>query len=419
MHVVMFSDLESTHGGATIATSRLAEALCALGHRVTRLVNSPDGQGHLRTTKEHPWTTKSLAPLYRHFVGPKTVRRIVRWTPFRHLASLNAQHSLGRVLARLRPDVINVHNLHAGSAIKDGWDPRLLLVCYRYAPTVWTLHDMWSFTGGCAYSYDCRRFTIGCNSFCQNLPLNSKLIASAWMQRKKLLSQLPNLVAVCPSTWLAQEACAGLWSGHRVLAIPNGLSLKTYQPIDRNVARAALRISTPGPVLLTAAQDLTSRRKGGQILVEAIKRVLARPLTLVTLGRCHPEFPFQANGLHVHHLGYVDDERIKALAYSMSDVLIHPAPVDNLPNTIMEAIACGTPVVGFATGGVSDMIRPGQTGWLTYEISGEALAKTIDKALDDIHRGMNLRISCRSIAEAEYDSFLQARRYSDLFESMQ
>lgn len=411
MRVVMLSDFES-RGGAAIAASRLAEGLCAAGHQVTRLVNRPDGQ-------EHSWATRSLAPSsYRQFIALSVVQGIIGARLYDRLAVLITSHRLERALAELRPDVINTHNVH--SAVRAGWSLKLLRICCRCAPTVWTLHDMWSFTGRCAYSYDCREFITGCNAFCpthQEYPeLAPDLIADAWKQRQRLFAEHPDLVAVCPSRWLARDALAGLWKGHRVEVIPNGLPLNAYQAINQDLARAALGIESLGPVLLTMAEDWTVRRKGGGIIVEAMKSVSSRPLTLVTFG--YGRLPIQADGIRVYPLGYVDHERTKVLAYSAADLFVHPAPVDNLPNTLMEAIACGTPAVGFATGGVPDMVRLGQTGWLADEVSPGALARTIERALTELGQGLNLRVSCRTVAEAKYSSNFQARRYSELFESL-
>jgi glycosyltransferase involved in cell wall biosynthesis len=127
---------------------------------------------------------------------------------------------------------------------------------------------------------------------------------------------------------------------------------------------------------------------------------------------------FEQPGVHLHQLGYVDHERTKVLAYSAADVLVHPALLDNFPNVVMEALACGTPVVGFPVGGMPEMVSPGITGWLADEVSTQALARTLDKALDDLDRGLNLSESCRTQAEAEYDLSIQAKRYKELFLSL-
>jgi glycosyltransferase involved in cell wall biosynthesis len=223
-------------------------------------------------------------------------------------------------------------------------------------------------------------------------------------------------MAVAPSRWLAREAKQGLWAGRRVEVIPYGLPLDVYRPIPRDLAREALGIIAEGPVLLMAAQFLTERRKGGAILEKALRSLSRRPLTVMTLGSGSGDF--QSEGVHVHELGYVDHERTRVLAYSAADLFVHPAPADNLPNVVMEALACGTPVVGFAIGGVPDMVRAHQTGWLCDLVSSSALAETLEDALADLDTGANLRDSCRAVAEAEYGSLLQARRYLELFQSL-
>ncbi|HEX8089704.1 MAG TPA: glycosyltransferase [Blastocatellia bacterium] len=410
MHIVMLSDAE-TEGGAAVAASRLAQGLVEAGQKITRLVAYPDG-------KEHTWDTSSLASPDPPALGRRIIRRLLPESR-RGAWDRSAVHNgLAARLDSLSPDVINVHNLH--KAAGDNWSAELARICGDHAPTVWTLHDMWSFTGRCAYNYDCEKFLSGCDSTCptpeEHPPLAPERIAQAWNERRRVLSSSANLMAVAPSRWLARQAREGLWAGRRIEVIPYGLPLDVYRPVERALAREALGINTPGPVLLMAAQFLTERRKGGEILERSLMRLSRRPITIVTLGVGH--LSFRADGIHVHELGYVDHERTKVLAYGSADLFVHPAPVDNLPNVVMESLACGTPVVGFAIGGMPDMVRPGTTGWLCDSVTPEALAITLQQALSDIDQGVDLRDSCRAVAEAEYDSSLQARHYLALFRSL-
>jgi glycosyltransferase involved in cell wall biosynthesis len=406
----MLSDLE-TQGGAAIAASRLAQALVESGERVTRVLAFTDG-------KDHVWKTVNLRMKYPTPLGARIMRRMHRIIQREKGERRVINRSLHALLEDLSPDVINIHNLHG--ALSENWSVELVQICARYAPVVWTLHDMWSFTGTCAYSYDCRKFITGCDSACpmsEEYPaLAPHLIARAWEERRAVLKSEPNVVAVAPSRWLARQAEQGAWAGHRVEVIPYGLPLEAYRPIERDLARNALGISAEGPVLLIASQFLSEQRKGGAILEEALWFLSRRPLTLVTLGNRNRSF--QPEGVHLHELGYVDHERTKVLAYSAADVFVHPAPVDNLPNVVMEALACGTPVVGFGIGGVPEMVRAHQTGWLCGSVSSKALAETLEQALAELDMGVNLRDSCRAVAEAEYSSLLQARRYLELFQSL-
>jgi len=400
----MLSDAE-TSGGAAIAASRLAEALVRVNIKVTRIVGKPDGIE--RSWKNEILCVKSWKILRTMNVIHKDLAKYVE----DRIINL----TLNRILTKLDPDFINVHNLHGTK-----WPIELLNVCARHAPTVWTLHDMWSFTGRCAYSYNCTKFVTGCDASCptptEYPSFSAQLISDAWNRRERFFREHQELVAVSPSRWLACEASRGFWKDHRVEVIPNGLPLEIYKPIGKNLSRTALDIGTNAPVLLMAAYNLNARRKGGDILVKALQKTSLRPLTLVTFGR--GAFRVKNDDIKVYQMGYVNPERVKALVYNASDLLIHPAPVDNLPNTVMEAIACGTPVVAFPVGGVTDMVRPRRTGWLADEVSPEELAETIDSAIEDMRQGVKLQDSCRDVAKAEYSSELQAKRYIELFESL-
>ncbi len=408
MHVVVISDNDN-RGGAAIAAARLAEGLAEQNIRVTRIV----------AKLKRPTFTYPTITAQRFRIGRIAYRLGLGgiWEPVQYRIAAGA---LDGMLTQLRPDAISVHNLHSG--IASGFSLGLLPVCTRHAPTVWTLHDMWSFTGRCAVSYACRKYLIGCDATCptpREYPsLAPGRIAGAWASRRQVLADEPDLVAVTPSQWLAREARAGLWSSHQVEVIPNGLPLDVYRPGKESQVRATLGIKANGPVLLAVAENFTSRYRGSLLLVNALRRLTRQSLTLLTLGQGDGGFSNIAEGVHVHALGYVDDEATKVLAYEAADIYVHPALADNLPNGVVEALACGTPVVAFPVGGLPELVRPGQTGWLADEVSPEALAATIQRALQDLRSGIYLRDLCRSVAEAEYGVGLQASRYLELFRSL-
>lgn len=402
----MLSDHE-TAGGAAIAACRLANGFVGQGIEIIRVVRFVGEEGH-------PWQTKMLGLTFREDILFRIMTKAMGSMASKVTAILHKKR-LSQYLKDLKPDVINVHNIHGA-----GWSLAIVGVCAQYAPTVWTLHDMWSFTGRCAYSYDCRKFIDGCDASCptpKEYPsLQSRFIEEAWKQRRSLLSKNRDLLAVTPSRWLAREAQAGLWARDQVTTIPNGLFLDVYRPVDRDLARKALGIETQGPVLMVVAQKLRDPRKGWNIFIDALKRSDVKPVTLVTLGSS--TLKVDINGVYVKSLGYIDHERTKVLAYCAADLLIHPSFADNLPNVAVEAIACGTPVIGFDIGGISDIVRTGMSGWLCKAISSEALAVTIKKALNAIRNKDGLRESCRALAESEFDLHLQAERYIKLFGSL-
>lgn len=410
MHIVVVSDSDHL-GGAAVSTNRLLDGLCrvsnAASHRITRITAGSDGMPHAWQTlllgADGRWARRAGKLL------PAPLRR--GW--MRRLADA----SLARLLEALQPDVINVHCLHLAQSL--GWSSQLVDICASHAPTAWTFHDMWAFTGRCIYSYDCDKFITGCDDRCPTageypvIPVQQ--IAPEWLVRRELLQRHPKLVAITPSRWLSAQATRGMWQHHRVETIPYGLPLETFVPQQRQIARAALGLADDGIVLLSAAQDINERRKGGQLLLSALES-LRIPVTVLTMGNGSFE-PGNAN-VRVRHLGYINDDVKKVQAYSAADAFVHPALVDNLPNVVLEALACGTPVVGFPIGGVPDMVRPGETGWLAQEVSAEGLACVLTQALQEIGRGNDMRASCRQVAEREYHLELQAERYLQLFASL-
>ena len=407
MHITVISDFEAQSGGAAICATRLVNSLLACGQQVTRIVSYPDG-------KKHRWNTAALAP---SFLAWSALSRLPR-----NIAELFSgwehERRLGGLLKSIKPDVINVHNFHG--ALNNGWKLDLLQICQEYAPVVWTLHDMWSITGRCAFSYDCEKFISGCDDSCptpQEYPaLQPDKIRGAWQQRSAFFNNSQRLSAVTPSTWLANAANKGFWSGRRIEVIPYGLPLDVYSPVDKSIARQALGLDLQSPVLLFAGVSLEERRKGMQVAVEAIRKVNHRPLSIITFGADPPRIDL--SGVVIHHLGYIDHERTKALVYNSADIFIHPSLADNLPNTIIEAIACGTPVMAFAVGGVPELVKPGKTGWLVSETSADCLAHSIDSALAELDAPDRHEFITCEIAEGQYSDDLQAQRYLALFESL-
>lgn len=405
MRVAILSDYES-EGGAAVSTTRLATALSAAGAQVTRIVAFPDGS-------RHPWATPTPPPqsirrqiLHRISPGPRRAA----------LAASEARSFVTGCLADLRPDVVNVHNLHQAPA---PWGLETVRLASRFAPVAWTLHDTWSFTGRCTYMYECDKFVFGCDAACptpdEYPALAPEKIAPAWDERRRLLDQNSSISAVSPSKWLAAQARRGLWKNRRVDVIPYGLPMDVYQPKRRAIAREALGVPVEGPALLIAAHALHERRKGVAGAIAALAE-LKQPCTLLVIGEGAIDVPNPR--VSVHHLGYIRDERLKVLAYNAADVLVHPALVDNLPNVVLEAMACGTPTVGFRIGGVPEMVRPGLTGWLAPETSLAGLKTAILDAIGSLSSSDGYREACREVATREFDMQLQAERYLGLFDSL-
>ncbi|MBN1256819.1 MAG: glycosyltransferase, partial [Planctomycetes bacterium] len=393
------------------AASRLAESFCRSGHEVTRLVARADGEVHSWRTRviSGVWTDSISGRMISRFCPPPIQRR---WFRRRAVKVLND------ILAEIAPEIINVHNLHQAAQV--GWSHEFLRDSLHHAPTVWTLHDAWSFTGACSYPGECQSFTKACTPECPHptsefFQAYPEEIHRAWALRQSVFQEAKKLVAVSPSNWLAEQAKTGLWRDHRVEVIANGIDLITFCPMEKELARTRLKIVTTDPVLLVAAHVLSDPRKGGELLRDVFER-LNRPLAVITLGQ--GKFGHLPKNVHLHTLGYLEEQEKIVAAYNAADLLLYPALADNLPNTVVEALACGTPVAAFKVGGLPEMIDPGKTGWLTTDISALGFAGLLERALRELDSGVDFRTPCREAARTRYDITLQAGRYLELFKSL-
>ncbi|MCX6967575.1 MAG: glycosyltransferase [Verrucomicrobia bacterium] len=407
MRILIVSDLETT-GGAAIACQRLTQGFIDLGADCIRAVGTMDGGS--------PTQEKFLLSPGKRLEGIATLAASFHCERVAEtLTNCGSRRQLRLRIQDLKPDIIHIHNLH-----KAKWNIGLVEECARHASVAWTLHDTWSMTGRCCYPYDCEKFISGCDAACptpREYPaLEPGRIAAAWTAKKRVLESHPNITAVCPSHWMASQARRGIWHQNRVEVISNGLDLALYHPVDPVAARTALGLLPHIPTILIVADYLKERRKGGGLLEKVLAAAKSRPLQIATLGHSPPEISLP-NIQHTH-FGYISSDRMKAILYSAADLLLHMAPVDNLPNTVAEALACGTPVVAYATGGVPEMVKTGQTGWLADRFEAESFAAALDQALDTTQGGNSLRQSCRQFAEVHFDLARQASHYIALFQAL-
>ena len=233
-------------------------------------------------------------------------------------------------------------------------------------PVVWTMHDMLPFASG--YHYETERPSVNLRA--------ERRIAKA----KNVAIKEANLSIVAPSSWLLgvsekNKTFAGLLHRH----IFNGLPLDTYRPLEKSIARRILGLPEDKRVLLFTAAGVNAKRKGGHLLMEAIRRLNNKNLVFVSVGGGSMDVGAQ---LEHRHLGAFADEISMALCYNSADVVVQPSIEDNSPNIIIESFACGRPVVGFDIGGVSELIDDNALGVLVSQLNGEALANGIEEALE-------------------------------------
>lgn len=289
-------------------------------------------------------------------------------------------------------------------------------------PVVWTLHDTWAFTGGCHYFGECTHFMTQCKS-CNQLTSKSNYDLSSFLFEQKHTSyRKSNITIVTPSKWLADCARQSyLLKNQRIEVIPNGIDLDVYKQIPKAIARDLFNISNDELVIMFGAMNSTSdQRKGYIYLQEAIQKLkdkLDKKIRVVIFGASKPLIE-ECFGYPTKYTGHVSDDITLSLLYNCADVFVAPSREDNLPNTIVEALACGTPCVAFNIGGMPDMIDHGQNGYLAKAYEAEDLAKGIAFVLEDEDRWRRLSESARRKALQNFDVKLIARRYYQLYKEI-
>jgi glycosyltransferase involved in cell wall biosynthesis len=255
-----------------------------------------------------------------------------------------------------------------------------------------------AFTGGCHFDYGCGRYRESCNA-CPQLGSTQRadLSQEIWRDKKAILDKFPNdrLRIVSPSKWLLNESLSShLLGKFETSVIPYGLDTEVFQPRNRDFCRATLGIPLNCSVILFAAASFSSPRKGFNHLIDALWHSKSDlPLFLVSLGGGGDKsFKLPIPGIHIPH---VENEGLLSLIYSASDVFVAPSMQDNLPNTILEAAACGIPSVGFNVGGIPEIIRPGDTGFLAQSGDAVGLRASIEMILNNNELRVALSKNCR------------------------
>lgn len=359
----------------------------------------------------------------------KWTKKIARWSrkfdrlPLKYYNKRNGYFSLNWMpdlrrsvrsyIERFDPDVINLH------WILDGF-VRLETLPFFGRPLVWTLHDMWAFTGGCVYSQGCLHYTGACGQCPQLSSSNSQDLSRwVWKRKARVLKNL-DLTVVTPSSWLAQAAKrSSLLSDKRIEVIPNGIDTNRFKPTEKRAARQALGLPLNRQlVLFGAVQAAANYRKGFHLLQPALQmlnnKTSSAPMEAVIFGTSRPSH-LPNLGLPVRYMGRLSDKATIARLYSAADVFVAPSVEDNLPTTVIEALSCGTPVTAFRIGGMPDMITHKENGYLAKPFAPKGLADGIHWCLASGHL-TKLSAQARHKAVSSFTLQQQAQRYTELYQ---
>lgn len=401
-------------GGAAIATHRLHSALRGIGVDSTLRVQSKhSGERHVLAPESK--LSKVMALLRPQVESLAT--RVYGGRPNAiYSPAILPNRSIAREADLIGADLVHLFWINAAFM-------RIEAIADFKQPIVWTLHDMWPFTGGCHYDDECGKFREACGA-CPVLQSNAeKDLSRHVLTRKQRAWQKLPMTIVGTSRWLAEMAReSALFKDKRIEILPNPIDTVRYKPIDKRVAREAWSLPQDKKLILFSAFRATAdKRKGNQFLIPAIERLaktgLGRDIELLVIGAHAPEEEIDL-GMKIHYMGYLNDEISQVLLYSAADLTVAPSMQENLSNTVMESLACGTPVVAFDIGGMPDLIDHQRSGFLAKPFEPEDLASGIAWVLADDDRYQALSRHARQEVERRYAMETVARQYLSLYEEL-
>lgn len=313
------------------------------------------------------------------------------------------------------PDIVHLHWISNGML-------RLEDLSKIKAPLVWSMHDNWLYTGGCHISWSCKKYTVECNQ-CPVLKSqkNKDLSFRTFQRKKKVFSKLSKLHIVGLSRWITNCAKdSALLKDRPITNLPNPLDVSKYNFLDKSVARKILGLPDQIKLVAFGAVSATSDvNKGFQQLSSALQFITQPKTELIVFGATKPEIPNSELRFPIHYAGYLHDDISLRVLYCAADVLVVPSLQENLSNAVMEALACGTPVVAFDVGGNSDLIDHKSNGYLAAPYDIDDLANGINWILGgDQTQSQSLSIHARAKVEEKFDSKLVADSYISLYKSI-
>jgi len=306
----------------------------------------------------------------------KTGQKKLQWQDFFHLSSLELKNNTEIENA----DIVHLHNIHG-----DYFSPFAVNELAKSKIVVWTLHDMQSFTGHCAHSYDCNKW----QSVCGNCP---SLTTYPWidfdtsafiLKTKKQIYKKTDLYIVTPSNWLKDKVEKSILNHLPIYTIHNGINTAIYHPQDKQSCQEKLGIPKDKKVILFSAErGLKNHFKGGEYIQNIIKNHSDYSLLFINIGGGNKIEKDDT----LWSIPYIQDALIMSMYYSASDIYLYPSLADNCPLVLLEAMACGLPIVTFQTGGIPELVLHMETGYVAKY-----------KDAEDFNYGFNLLIKDKNL----------------------
>ncbi len=397
--------------GLATAALRLHETLCSEGHdsQVAVLWKTDDADPQIHAIRNSPpwpndlrWRARLDHLPLRLTSGGRGVS--LSWLPSR----------LAPAIRSMAPDVVHCHQLNGGMV-------SLADLASLRIPTVVTMHDMWSFTGGCSYDEECGRYAHGCGRCPKLASLRERDWSHlGWKLKLRRWRAFPRLAFVAPSEWMARCAKASsLLADATVRTIPYGIDVPKRGADGRKADRAALELPHDAFLIGVGAAGLGDARKGFDLVVDALKamrQAVGPKVHVITVA-----YGMESNAVvspsvgPIHRYSTVPPSTVRSIV-GACDVFLALSRQDNLPSTVLEAMAVGTPTIAFDIGGMPDMIVSGETGYLVKPFDTDEVAKRLGELVANPEQSRALGRAAKSRAEAFFSPRQEASSMVDLYD---
>lgn len=415
MKVLIVNTSERT-GGAAVAARRLMEALKNNGVKAKMLVRDK--------------TTENINVVQQ----PNAFLR--KWNFLRERLSIflrngfNREHLFDVSIANTGQDITSLPEFDEAKVIHIHWTNQGMLsvkdiekILKSGKRVVWTMHDMWAFTGICHYTGSCDKYKTECGQCPQIFSNRDKDLSTKIFRKKKKAYEYSRITFVGCSNWIADKAKQSqIVYNHRVVHIPNAINVNTFCMKSKYDSRIKLGLPVDKKLILFASMKVTDKRKGANHIVEACEIIRRKysdkveDIALVVFGKQSEELKAQIH-LPVYSLPFISNEKEIADIYCSADVFVIPSLQENLPNMVMESMSCGTPCVGFNVGGIPEMIDHLRNGYVAEYMSSQDIAEGIIWTMynDDYEE---ISALARSKVLSTYSESIVARQYIDIYNSV-
>ena len=423
MRIAVFTT-DLGRGGASIAMRRLICGLIARGHHVHIFCSRRDTEDLRATIVRENLTDPNIQAFVHHLNNILQLKSINgnRSALSNTLFSASVWgHAVDQIPGLSEFDVINIHWVAYFISTET-----ILKLATLNRPVLLTLHDMQQFTGGCHYSAGCRGFVEDCRC-CPQLAADTIELPRYQLARRRQFAQVQSIAAIAPSRWMAAQAIdSAVFRPGGVHQIDNALDVETYRLVDGRSARTNLGIDHDAFAILLGAQNNAEQRKGFYNVIDTLSAlreidaaqalIASGKIVLVAFG--DGSTWLDSMGFPTRQLGAIDQDEELILVYAAANIFLLPSLEDNQPNVMLEAMACGTPVVSFAVGGMVDVIVDGINGRLVEPFDCTAMASAIWSLVQHPEEVRAMGQEARRTVEARFSLDIQAARYEQLFQAL-